>query len=145
MIAPFCHASIGTPAEVNFEVRGLLWGHWWEAVVLESRGPRGLRHRTVDRTGGQHVANASSQLSAKMERSEDSAVLSEVRSGDIQGNLAVLERARNGIMSQTKQHCAFLRRELRWGCDSMGSGAAHRLAAFHSGEFRGRHVRRRIM
>jgi hypothetical protein len=54
-------------AEVNFEVSSLFFGNGCEAVVLESRGPRGFRYRTVDRAGGQHVANASAQFSTQME------------------------------------------------------------------------------
>src|ERR1700692_2008825 len=113
------------------------FGEGRKAVVVESGGPRGFCHRPVDRAGGQYIANASAKIPTQIERSERAAMLGKMRSGNIQRNLAALQRGGNSIMRQMKQLGALMERELLhvsflvWRC------ADRRFAGFGSADFRG--------
>src|SRR5580693_490266 len=123
----------GKDAQFNFQMRSFFDGNRWEAVVVESRGARGFRHSLVDRAGRRRIADAAAQLFSaltfsrrtvsrqkEVERSEYAAGLGKMRSRGLQGNLAMLERGRNGVVRQAQQLIAFLAGEFLDGSHCRG-------------------------
>jgi len=98
--------------QLDCEMRSFFFGDWRKTVVIESRGPSGLRHRSVDRITRVNVADASPQFAPQIKRSERSTRLGKTGIRSIQRNLAAfLQRGRNGVVRQAKQLSAFLRGE----------------------------------
>ncbi len=118
----------GENAQLHFQKRCLLCCDGREAIIVEGSRPRGFRYSTIDRANRQHVADASAQLTAEVERSENPAGLGKVRRRWIQTNLSLLKRRRNGIVREAEQHHPLFGRELLAGkfladmsCAALGS------------------------
>jgi len=81
----------------------LFLGDVRKSVTFESGGPGGFGNSAVDRAGGQHIADASAQLSTQVKRRENAAEHRQVRSWSLDRNLATFQRGGNGIMRQAQQ------------------------------------------